>query len=65
MEEKLQKILLNYKDLPNRDLEFALENLSNDFNDTKQLLIKLTHHLDSLENNYNNILDEYKKRNSS
>ena len=64
MDERLQRIILDYKDLPNKDLEFALENLSSDFNQTKELLIKLTHHLDSLENNYNNILEEYKKRNS-
>jgi len=62
MDERLQRIILDYKDLPNKDLEFALENLSSDFNQTKELLIKLTHHLDSLENNYNNILEEYKKR---
>lgn len=64
MDERLQRIILDYKDLPNKDLEFALENLSSDFNQTKELLIKLTHHLDSLENNYNNILEEYKKRSS-
>jgi archaellum component FlaC len=62
MDERLQRIILDYKDLPNKDLEFALENLSSDFNHTKELLVKLTHHLDSLENNYNNILEEYKKR---
>ena len=64
MEEKLKKILLEYKDSSNNDLEFALKTLEKDFNDTKTLLVKLTHHLDSLENNYNNILEEYKKRNS-
>lgn len=62
MEEKLKKILLEYKDSTNNDLEFALKTLEKDFNDTKTLLVKLTHHLDSLENNYNTVLKEYRKR---
>jgi hypothetical protein len=39
-----------------------MDELSNDYEDTKNLLIKLTHHLDALEHNYNNILEEYKTR---
>ena len=31
--------------------------------DTKELVIKLTHHLDALEHNYNRLLEEYKSRN--
>jgi hypothetical protein len=37
--------------------------LQDDFEKTKELIIKLTHHLDSTENAYNKILEEYKKRN--
>lgn len=62
MEEKLKKILLEYEDSSNKDLEFALKTLEKDFNDTKTLLVKLTYHLDSLENNYNIVLKEYRKR---
>ena len=64
MDEKLKNVLLEYKTLPNKELEYGLSVLSEDFEKTKSLIVKLTHHLDSLENNYNNILKEYKKRNS-
>ena len=36
--------------------------LKEDFEKTKELLIKLTHHLDTTEKEYNKIYDEYKKR---
>ena len=62
MEEKLKKVILDYKSLPNRDLEFGLEKLSEDFESTKELLIKLSLHLDSLEENYNKILKEFNRR---
>lgn len=62
MEDKLKRVITDYKSLPNRDLEFGLEKISEDFEDTKELLIKLSLHLDSLEENYNKILKEYKSR---
>jgi hypothetical protein len=63
MDEKLKIIINDYKSLPNKDLELGLSKISEDFEETKKLIVKLTHHLDSLENNYNNILKEYKSRN--
>jgi hypothetical protein len=62
MEEKLKRVITDYKSLPNKDLEFGLEKISEDFESTKELLIKLSLHLDSLEENYNKILKEYKSR---
>lgn len=62
MEDKLKKVITDYKSLPNKDLEFGLEKISEDFESTKELLIKLSLHLDSLEENYNKILREYKSR---
>lgn len=64
MDDKIKDIILNYKSLPNRDLEYGLKNLSEDFNQTKELIIKLTHHLDSLEINYNKLLKEFESRNA-
>jgi len=58
------EIIKDYKSLPNKDLEFGLKQISEDFEETKTLLVKLTHHLDSLEKSYNEILEEYKSRNS-
>jgi hypothetical protein len=40
-----------------------MDEISKDFEDTKELVIKLTHHLDALEHNYNKLLEEYKSRN--
>ena len=63
MDEKLKKIILDYKSLPNKDLEYGLDKISEDFENTKELVIRLSLHLDSLEENYNKILKEYKSRN--
>jgi hypothetical protein len=61
-EDKIKQILLEVKTTPNRDLENAMNFLSEDFEKTKELIIKLTYHLDSTEKAYNNILVEYKNR---
>lgn len=63
MDNKIREIISDYKSLPNKDLELGLSKISEDFEETKKLIVRLTHHLDSLENNYNNILKEYKSRN--
>ena len=64
MDDKIREIINDYKSLPNKDLEFGLKKISEDFEETKKLLVRLTHHLDSLEESYNSILKEYKSRNS-
>jgi hypothetical protein len=61
-EKKVLEILGDYKNKSNKDLLFALEFLKIDFEKTKDILIKLTYHLDSTENAYNKIFDEYNKR---
>jgi len=61
--EKLKSVLTEYKSKSNNDLRFAMDEISKDFEDTKELVIKLTHHLDALEHNYNRLLEEYKSRN--
>jgi hypothetical protein len=60
-ENKITKILLEYKNSSNKDLLETMD-LQNDFEETKKNIIKLTHHLDSSEIIYNKILNEYKKR---
>lgn len=60
--EKVLSILKEYKLSSNKDLEFVMEFIHNDFEKTKNQLILLTHHLDKLENNYNTILKEYQSR---
>ena len=62
MQNNIESIISNYKNKSNSELKFALSELSQDFEDTKKLLIKLSNHLDSTEKIYNDILSEYKKR---
>ena len=47
----------------NSELTLALDIINNDYETTKDNIIKLTYYLDSLEENYNKVLKEYKKRN--
>jgi len=52
----------DFENSTNKNLEYTLKSLSIEFEETKKLVINLTHHLDNVESNYNKILKEYKKR---
>jgi hypothetical protein len=56
------QIIKEYKEKSNKDLQIALEFINEDFKITKDSIIKLTHHLDSLENTYNMLHKEYTNR---
>lgn len=60
--EKVLKIVKDYKSQSNKDLKFALDFITDDFEQTKETLIKLTTHLDKLELTYNTLLKEYENR---
>jgi hypothetical protein len=60
--EKVLRIINEYKSSNNRDLIYVLDFIKDDFEDTKSTLIRLTNHLDKLENTYNLILKEYEER---
>lgn len=60
--EQVIEVVKDYKNKSNKDLTEALKFLSEDFDKTKSLIVKLTYHLDSTENSYNKILDEINKR---
>ena len=60
--EKVLEILSEYKKTQNKDLIAVLDFLYEDFEKTKDLIIKLTNHLDTTENSYNKILEEINKR---
>jgi hypothetical protein len=62
--DKVIKIIKEHKESPNKDLIFAMDFIKEDFELTKDSLIKLTHHLDKLELNYNLLLKEYQNRNN-
>jgi len=62
--DKVVKIIKESKQSSNKDLIFAMNFIKEDFDKTKDSLIKLTHHLDKLENSYNLLLKEYQNRNN-
>jgi predicted translin family RNA/ssDNA-binding protein len=63
--EKVVKIVRDYKNESNKNIKFAMDFIKSDFDNTKETIIQLTKHLDKLENTYNVLLSEYKKRNET
>ena len=61
---KLQTIISDYKNKSNTDLKYAMDYLSNDFEETKNLIVELTKHLDNIESLYDIVLKEYNSRNN-
>jgi predicted nucleic acid-binding Zn-ribbon protein len=51
-----------YKNLPNKEILDSMQSLMQEFNKTKNLIISLTEHLDSVEDRYNKLNKEIKKR---
>lgn len=63
--DRVLEIIKDLKNHSNRDLSFAMDLINKDFTHTKDTIIKLTYHLDKLEETYNIILKEYQKRTNS
>ena len=59
---KTMEVINAPKSSSNSDLILAMEVVQKDFESVKETLIKLTHHLDSLENTYDLVLKEYNSR---
>jgi hypothetical protein len=62
-DEKIEKIINDFKSSSNKDLILVMNHLEEDFKETKDLIINLTYHLDKIEMTYNNILSEFQNRN--
>jgi hypothetical protein len=60
---EILQIIKEHKDRSNKDLQLAMDFIQEDFNFTKENVIKLTQHLDKLENTYNLLHKEYSERN--
>ena len=60
--EQLQSIIRDIDSSSNKDLSEAMDFLTDDFNETKSMIIDLTTHLDNIEGLYNKILTEYENR---
>jgi hypothetical protein len=60
--DKIINISNNPQDASNKDLIDARDLLIEEFNNTKDIVINLTRHLDGVESLYNNINNELEKR---
>lgn len=60
--DKLLDIINDIESSPNKDLFSAIELLNEEFENTKQLIIEMTKHLDTVEEYYNKINNEIEKR---
>lgn len=60
--EKVLSIIKDYKNSSNKDLALAMDHLQEDFEFTKNMVLKGTEQIDKIEITYNMILKEYQKR---
>lgn len=59
---KIKQIINDTKNQSNIDLMECMDFLSNEHEELKNTILKLTYHLDEVEFSYNKILEEYKNR---
>lgn len=60
--EKILNIIKEYKSSSNKDLVIAMDHLQEDFEFTKNMVLKGSEQIDRIEATYNMILKEYQKR---
>ena len=60
--QEIIEIIKDYKSSSNKDLKRVMDFVKEDFDLTKEMIIKLTKHLDKLELTYNTIYKEYETR---
>ena len=60
--EKFNEIISDLKNQSNGELERVMDFLNDDFQETKEMIINLTYHLDNIEEMYNKILKEHESR---
>lgn len=60
--EQLTVILEDVKSQPNSELIKVMDFLNDDYEDTKDAIVKLTNHLDNIENLYDKVYTEYNTR---
>jgi hypothetical protein len=59
---KIKEIINDPKNQSNIDLMECMNFLSNEHEELKNTILKLTYHLDEVEFSYNKILEEFKNR---
>lgn len=58
----MEEIIINPKSKGNSDITEVMLVLKNNYEDTKRLVVELTYRLDSIEEKYNKLNNELKKR---
>ncbi len=61
--DQLQTILEDIHSQPNSQLIKVMDFLNEDYEETKNVIIKLTNHLDNIENLYDKVYKEFNNRN--
>lgn len=59
---KINEIVENSQNKSNNDLVLVRNELQDEFQKTKELIVELTRHMDNIENMYNIVNDEIGKR---
>ena len=60
--DKFLDVIENIKDKSNKDLFLVINEVYEEFNKTKSLIVDLTRHMDNLEKVYNEVNNEIGKR---
>ena len=60
--KKLMEVVNDVENKSNKVLMESLNELNDEFNKTKDLIVDLTRHLDTMEDMYNKLYNEFKKR---
>jgi hypothetical protein len=62
--DEVSEIIANIKNKGNSDLTKVMDFLNEDFEETKNLIVELSLHLDNIETLYDTVLKEYNSRNN-
>jgi hypothetical protein len=63
--DQIVEVIENLEDKSNKDLFDVADFLYNEFENTKELIISLTRHMDTVEEMYNKVNSEIEKRSKS
>jgi hypothetical protein len=63
--EKIIEVIEDLENKSNKDLFDVADFLYNEFENTKELIINLTRHMDTIEEMYNKVNSEIEKRSKS
>ena len=60
--EKIEEVLKNVSSKPNKDIVESMELLEKEFEKSKEVIVKITKHMESLKYTYDKLDSEFLKR---